>query len=119
MSQPENKPAGWYESLLENDGAFKAVFDHFRNFTIAGGIVAIGIFVAKHEVRQTFFDWFGIVSGYSIAAVGLFLGFINERHGRRKYLKLKIPLFWDFIFRLTYSLSVIPLIGYFILKAIG
>lgn len=94
--------------LLLSDEAVKTVFDHFRNVGIAGAVFAAGGWTLTHRAA----GWLGymsLASGLALCVLGVFLLFVAERHGRKKFKEYSLPLHWDLIVRLVYGLALFSL----------
>lgn len=109
----------WFNRLVRDDVAIKALFDHFRNITICGAIAAAGFVSFQYQSPESFIHWMGQLSGISLLIVAGFLFVLNERNGAHKFETADIPLIVSFLAKLIYGMSLIPLFAIVIAKTVG
>lgn len=97
-----------FRTLISNDDAVKAVFDHFRNLGIAGAVLAAGFWVFANPTTgiTRYMSW---ASGTSLLIMGVFLFFVADSHGRRKFREANISKILDFFIYIIYALGVFML----------
>ena len=97
-----------FRKLIANDEAVKNIFDHFRNIGIAGAVLAAGAWTISHPATGALV-YMSYAAGASICILGLFLFLVAERHGSKKLKEANLPLYWEFLAILVYSLAVLTL----------
>lgn len=97
-----------FRNLVASDDAVKAVFDHFRNIGISGAVLATGAWSLTHPATGLlrYMTWF---SGGGLCVLGVFLFFVAERHGHRKFRQAKFAWYWELAAILVYSSAVLTL----------
>lgn len=94
--------------LVKSDEAVKMVFDHFRNIGIAGAVFAAGVWAWTHP-STGILSYMSLASGVSLCFMGVFLFFVAERHGHKKFQEANLPWYWELTVALIYSCALISL----------
>ena len=94
--------------LIASDEAVKLVFDHFRNIGIAGAVLAAGLWTIQHPVIGLL-GYMSLMSGGALCVLGVFLLYVAERHGRRKFQSTNLAWYWEAAVVLVYALGLFAL----------
>lgn len=96
--------------LPNDDAAIKAIFDHFRNFGICAAVFGAAYWSRIHLWNGTL-PIIGYIATAGLVSIGVFLTWLNERHGMRKFNQANFPWYVYILVIVLYGGSLLALIG--------